>query len=85
MNSHKTLSYDSNNINDYILSTESTLNSIIYGHTEAKLEILQYICRIIRNPDSTGTSFRYLWSPGIGKTTSERRYCACFRKTICFH
>ena len=42
MNSHK-IDYDSNNINDYILSTESTLNSIIYGHTEAKLEILQYI------------------------------------------
>ena len=62
-------SYDSNNINDYILSTESTLNSIIYGHTEAKLEILQYICRIIRNPDSTGTSLGIYGPAGIGKTT----------------
>lgn len=56
-------------INKYILETETTLNSIIYGHNEAKLEILQYICKIIRNPGSTGTSLGIYGPAGIGKTT----------------
>ena len=51
------------------METENTLNSIIYGHREAKLEILQYICRIIRNPASTGTSLGIYGPAGIGKTT----------------
>lgn len=59
----------SENVNDYILKTENTLNTIIYGHREAKLEILQYICRIIRNPISTGTSLGIYGPAGIGKTT----------------
>ena len=62
-------SKNSENINDYILKTENTLNTIIYGHREAKLEILQYICRIIRNPVSTGTSLGIYGPAGIGKTT----------------
>ena len=60
---------ESETINNYILSTESTLNSIIYGHSEAKIEILQYICKIIRNPSSSGTSLGIYGPAGIGKTT----------------
>ena len=56
-------------INNYILDTEKTLNSIIYGHNEAKLEILQYICRMLRNPKATGTSLGIYGPAGIGKTT----------------
>ena len=62
-------SKSSDSVNEYILETENTLNSIIYGHREAKLEILQYICRIIRNPVSTGTSLGIYGPAGIGKTT----------------
>ena len=59
----------SKDINNYIVDTEKQLNKIIYGHNEAKLEILQYICRLISNPISGGTSLGIYGPAGIGKTT----------------
>jgi ATP-dependent Lon protease len=45
------------------------LDAAIYGQSEAKLQILQFIAAKITNPDSRGLSLLLAGPPGVGKTS----------------
>lgn len=54
---------------DYIIGIENKLNSIVFGHKNAKIEILQYICKMLSNPNGNGICLGIYGPAGIGKTT----------------
>lgn len=60
------------NINAYLKSVFSQLNSSIYGHTDTKVQILEYITQYITNPKSRGKCLAIQGPPGNGKTTLVR-------------
>jgi ATP-dependent Lon protease len=55
------------NPKDFFKKLEKTMNNAIYGHEEAKRQIIQIMGQQIRNPNSTGNIIG-LWGPmGCGK------------------
>ena len=46
-----------------------TLDSVVYGLDDAKMQIMQIIGKWIANPDSVGNAFAINGPPGTGKTT----------------
>ncbi len=52
----------------YLLEIEKKLNSLSYGHIEAKKSLLQLIGKWISNPSSSGSSIALVGPPGVGKT-----------------
>ena len=53
----------------FIKRTSKTLNNAVYGHTEAKMHILQVIGKWIRNPGAGGNVLAIQGPMGNGKTT----------------
>jgi endopeptidase La len=53
---------------NYIKEIETKLNSLSYGHTEAKKSLLQLVGKWISNPNSSGSSIALVGPPGVGKT-----------------
>ena len=53
----------------FILNTKKTLDTSIYGHTDAKTHILQVIGKWIKNPMSQGNVLALQGPMGNGKTT----------------
>ena len=45
------------------------LDDAVYGQDESKLQIMQFICSKIANPDSRGLCLLLAGPPGIGKTS----------------
>ena len=58
-----------NDIKSIISETRATMDDIIYGHEEAKNEILEYICNNICNKNINGKILALQGPPGNGKTT----------------
>ena len=56
-------------ISKYLLTSHSTLNEVVYGHKQAKNQIIQIISNMICNPHTTGHVFGIQGPPGNGKTT----------------
>lgn len=59
-------------INAYLKNVFSQLNNSIYGHTDTKVQILEYITQYITNPKSRGKCLAIQGPPGNGKTTLVR-------------
>tara|TARA_Y100000590_G_scaffold438452_1_gene561276 strand:+ start:5337 stop:7202 length:1866 start_codon:yes stop_codon:yes gene_type:complete len=56
-------------IQEYLVNTKQKLDKSIYGHNEAKIQILQLITRWITNPVSKGKIIGLQGPMGNGKTT----------------
>ena len=56
-------------LSSYLQTIKHKLNKSIYGHDNAKIEILQLILKSIKNPDSNGKSIGLCGPMGNGKTT----------------
>jgi len=53
----------------FVTSVRENMDSAIYGHDEAKLQILQFVSSWIANPASSGNVLSVHGPPGVGKTT----------------
>jgi ATP-dependent Lon protease len=53
--------------NDYMVNSKNVLDSCVYGHNEAKIQILQMVGQWITNPSAMGTSIAIHGPPGSGK------------------
>lgn len=53
----------------FMTGVRQSMDSAIYGHDEAKLQIMQFISSWIANPTASGNVLSIYGPPGIGKTT----------------
>lgn len=60
---------DLSNISQYLFNSKKILDECVYGHDEAKLQILEYIAHNATNPNSTGKCLAIQGPPGNGKTS----------------
>jgi ATP-dependent Lon protease len=56
-------------ITNYLVKANQTLNSAVHGHRKAKCQILQILAQWISNPRSKGNVFAIVGPMGNGKTT----------------
>ena len=54
---------------EFINNARNTLNNVVYGLNDAKLQILQLIGLWLVNPNAVGTAIAINGPPGTGKTT----------------
>jgi len=54
---------------EFVSSVRKHMETAIYGHEEAKLQILQFVSSWIANPQSAGNVLSIHGPPGVGKTT----------------
>ena len=67
-----TLSDGKDACRDFMENAMNKLNTVVYGLTEAKMQILQYLGQLIANPDSVGSAIGIGGPPGTGKTSMLR-------------
>ena len=60
---------DPNEIKTFIQDTNRLMNEVVYGHDEAKKNIIQIMVQYITNPESIGSCIGIWGPPGNGKTT----------------
>ena len=53
----------------FVASVREHMDSAIYGHDEAKIQILQFVSNWIANPKAAGNVLSIHGPPGVGKTT----------------
>jgi ATP-dependent Lon protease len=53
----------------FVSSVQKHMDTAIYGHDEAKLQILQFVSKWIANPAAAGNVLSIHGPPGVGKTT----------------
>ena len=53
----------------FVSSVREHMDSAIYGHDDAKLQILQFVSNWIANPKAAGNVLSIHGPPGVGKTT----------------
>ncbi len=53
----------------FMTTVRSQMESAIYGHEDAKLQIMQFVSSWIANPQSAGNVLSIYGPPGVGKTT----------------
>lgn len=63
-------------IYNFISNTYSFFNNKIYGHTDAKEQIIRILAQWIANPQSKGNVIGIHGNPGVGKTTLVKE-CIC--------
>ena len=68
-NRYKNIDIKTKTVNNFILEASKVLENIIYGHENAKLEILQILTQMISNPKCGGQIIGIHGPAGIGKTT----------------
>lgn len=61
---------------DFISNTYSSFNNKIYGHKDAKEQIIRILAQWIANPQSKGNVIGIHGNPGVGKTTLVKE-CIC--------
>ena len=54
---------------EFMTGVAKCMESAIYGHDEAKLQIMQFVSSWIANPQSAGNVLSIHGPPGVGKTT----------------
>ena len=59
-------------VRKFLLNTNKDLQKSIFGHTEPKAQIMEYITQYITNPNSHGKCLAIQGPPGNGKTTLVR-------------
>lgn len=59
----------SEDIKNFITNTEDILNKEVYGHFDAKNQIIRIVAQWIANPNSKGNVIGIHGNPGVGKTT----------------
>ena len=64
---------DKSKITKYLTDAYTTLDDAVYGHDDAKTEIMLLISKWISNPSSHGNVIGIVGPPGNGKTTLVRR------------
>ena len=57
------------NIKEFLVNTKSILQEEVYGHIEAKEQILRIVAQWISNPKLKGNVIGIHGNPGVGKTT----------------
>jgi endopeptidase La len=62
-------SIETTKVKNFIDNLQSTMDSAVYGHDEAKRHIIQLMGQQIRNPKSKGNILGIYGVPGNGKTT----------------
>ena len=72
------INQDSNqhDIYEFLESTSNNFNKSIYGHTDAKEQIIRILAQWISNPKSKGNVIGIHGNPGVGKTTLVKD-CIC--------
>ena len=69
----------------YLEKTRSIMNKEIYGHTEAKDQIVRLVAQWIANPNSKGNVIGIHGSPGVGKTTlAKYGICKALNRPFAF-
>jgi len=58
-----------NDIKIFLNSLESIMNKVVYGHDDAKRQIIQIMGQEVRNPNTKGNIIGLWGPPGNGKTT----------------
>ena len=53
----------------FVSSVRKHMDDAIYGHDDAKLQILQFVSSWIANPTAAGNVLSVYGPPGVGKTT----------------
>ena len=68
---HLSVSKDSsiNDIKSFITDVNTKLNTFVYGHDDAKNQIIRIIAQWVSNPQSKGNVIGIHGNPGVGKTT----------------
>lgn len=56
-------------INDFLNKLNKTMNDSVYGHENAKKQIINIMAQMIRNPSCKGNVFGLWGAPGTGKTS----------------
>jgi ATP-dependent Lon protease len=56
-------------INEFLQNTKGLLDANVYGHSEAKDNIVRIVAQWISNPQSKGNVIGIHGNPGVGKTT----------------
>ena len=54
---------------EFMTSVRDHMEAAIYGHDEAKLQIMQFVGSCIANPSAAGNVLSIYGPPGVGKTT----------------
>lgn len=52
-----------------LAGSQGVLDSVVYGHQEAKHKLLTYLAQLVRNQDSSGLILGLRSYPGVGKTS----------------
>ena len=68
--------------NDYMVNSKNVLDACVYGHNDAKIQILQMVGQWITNPSAVGTSIAIHGPPGSGKCHGENTPILMYNGTI---
>ncbi len=61
----------------FMESTKNKFDKLVYGHTEAKTQIVQLLAKLISNPTANGIVIGIHGPPGTGKTTILNNLSSC--------
>jgi ATP-dependent Lon protease len=61
----------------FMESTKTKFDKLVYGHTEAKTQIIQLLAKLISNPTANGIVIGIHGPPGTGKTTILNNLSEC--------
>lgn len=61
--------YNHIEINNFLINLENIMNQSVYGHTDAKRQIIQIMGQQIKNPKAKGNVIGLWGPPGTGKTS----------------
>lgn len=62
-------------ISEFITNTQKRFDELVYGHTEAKSQIIQLLAKLISNPSANGIVLGISGAMGTGKTEISMSLC----------